>query len=255
MFIDSHTHLYLPEFSADIDTTISTCIDLNIQKLLLPNIDSSSIEPLANLSKNYPQICYPMVGLHPCSVKENYMEELSTIEPFINKINAIAIGEIGIDLFWDKGTLEIQKQAFIMQINWAKKYNLPIVIHARDSFNELFDVLDEHNDENLFGVFHCFTGNAEQASKIIDYQGFKLGIGGVVTFKNSGLDKTLSTISLEHLVIETDAPYLAPHPYRGKQNSSVHLILVAEKLASIYKCSLNEIAITTSKNTIDVFKL
>ncbi|MBG15059.1 MAG: hydrolase TatD [Crocinitomicaceae bacterium] len=254
-FIDSHTHLYLPEFSANIEKTISSCKDLNIQKLLLPNIDSLSIQPLLHLCATFPDICYPMIGLHPCSVKENYLAELTIIESYLKNHNIIAIGEIGIDLYWDKTSLEIQKEAFITQLNWAKKYSLPIVIHARDSFNELFEVLDFHNDDNLTGVFHCFTGDVHQANKIIDYGGFKLGVGGVVTFKNAGLDKTLSNISLEHLILETDAPYLAPHPYRGKQNCSTNVILIAEKLATIYQCSLENIASTTTKNTIDVFKL
>ena len=255
MFIDSHTHLYLPEFSDNIENTISSCIDLNIQKLLLPNIDSASIDSLLSLSNKFPKICYPMMGLHPCSVSENYLDELSTIEAHLSNENIIAVGEIGIDLYWDKSTLEIQKKAFIIQIGWAKKHKLPIVIHARDSFDELFDVLDVYNDDSLTGVFHCFTGNQKQAAKIINYGGFKLGIGGVVTFKNAGLDKTLSQISLEHLIIETDSPYLAPHPYRGKRNSSTNLILIAEKLASIYHCSLDKIASETTKNTINVFKL
>lgn len=255
MFIDTHTHLYLPEFKEEIPALISSCIDKKIEKLFLPNIDSSTIDDLHSLSSKFPSICYPMMGLHPCSVKENYSEELNKIEKSFQNNKYIAVGEIGIDLYWDKSTLAIQKEAFITQINWAKKWKLPIVIHARDSFNEIFEVLDKHNDDTLSGVFHCFTGNELQAEKIIAYNNFKLGIGGVVTFKNAGLDKALSNVKLEHLVLETDSPYLSPVPFRGKRNVSTNLIYIAEKLATIYNCSLKTIANQTTKNALDVFKL
>ena len=255
MFIDTHTHLYLSEFKAEIHDIINSCVDQKIEKLFLPNIDSSTIDDLLSLSSKYPTVCYPMMGLHPCSVKENFNSELTTIENSFKKNEFIAVGEIGIDLYWDNSTLEIQKQAFITQINWAKKWKLPIVIHARNSFNEIFEILDEHNDENLTGIFHCFTGNESQAKKIIDYEGFKLGIGGVVTFKNAGLDKALSSIDIEHLVLETDSPYLSPVPFRGKRNVSTNLIYIAEKLATIYNCSLDAIENQTTKNALDVFKL
>lgn len=255
MLIDTHTHLYLSDFTSDIDSIITTCRNQNIEKFFLPNIDSSTVNDLLQLAANYPAVCYPMMGLHPCSVKENYKEELSKIEAELSSNKFIAIGEIGIDLYWDKSTLEIQKEAFITQINWAKKCSLPIVIHARDSFDEIFEVLDRHNDENLSGIFHCFTGNEDQANKIIAYKGFKLGIGGVVTFKNAGLDKTLQSIALKHLVLETDAPYLSPAPFRGKKNTSENLIYIAEKLASVYSCSLEKIANQTTKNALEIFKL
>lgn len=255
MLIDTHTHLYLSDFTSDIDSIITTCRNQNIEKFFLPNIDSSTVNDLLQLAANYPAVCYPMMGLHPCSVKENYKEELSKIEAELSSNKFIAIGEIGIDLYWDKSTLEIQKEAFITQINWAKKWSLPIVIHARDSFDEIFEVLDRHNDEKLSGIFHCFTGNESQANKIIAYKGFKLGIGGVVTFKNAGLDKTLQSIALKHLVLETDAPYLSPVPFRGKKNTSENLIYIAKKLASIYSCSLEKIANQTTKNALEIFKL
>lgn len=255
MLIDTHTHLYLSDFTSDIDSIITTCRNQNIEKFFLPNIDSSTVNDLLQLAANYPAVCYPMMGLHPCSVKENYKEELSKIEAELSSNKFIAIGEIGIDLYWDKSTLEIQKEAFITQINWAKKWSLPIVIHARDSFDEIFEVLDRHNDEKLSGIFHCFTGNEDQANKIIAYKGFKLGIGGVVTFKNAGLDKTLQSIALKHLVLETDAPYLSPAPFRGKKNTSENLIYIAEKLASVYSCSLEKIANQTTKNALEIFKL
>ena len=255
MLIDTHTHLYLSDFTSDIDSIITTCRNQNIEKFFLPNIDSSTVNDLLQLAANYPAVCYPMMGLHPCSVKENYKEELSKIEAELSSNKFIAIGEIGIDLYWDKSTLEIQKEAFITQINWAKKWSLPIVIHARDSFDEIFEVLDRHNDEKLSGIFHCFTGNEDQANKIIAYKGFKLGIGGVVTFKNAGLDKTLQSIALKHLVLETDAPYLSPVPFRGKKNTSENLIYIAEKLASVYSCSLEKIANQTTKYALEIFKL
>jgi TatD DNase family protein len=255
MFIDTHTHLYLPEFKAEIHALILSCIEQKIEKLFLPNIDKSTIDDLLSLSAKYPTVCYPMMGLHPCSVKENYSDELKAIEKSFDKNKYIAVGEIGIDLYWDSSTLAIQKEAFITQINWAKKWKLPVVIHARNSFDEIFEVLDEYNDDTLSGVFHCFTGDELQAKKIIAYNNFKLGIGGVVTFKNAGLDNALSNIELKHLVLETDSPYLSPVPFRGKRNESTNLIYIAEKLATIYNCSLDKIAIETTKNALDVFKL
>ena len=253
--IDTHAHLYAEQFDEDQEAMMSRAIEKGVSHFFLPNIDSSTVNDLLQLAANYPAVCYPMMGLHPCSVKENYKEELSKIEAELSSNKFIAIGEIGIDLYWDKSTLEIQKEAFITQINWAKKWSLPIVIHARDSFDEIFEVLDRHNDEKLSGIFHCFTGNESQANKIIAYKGFKLGIGGVVTFKNAGLDKTLQSIALKHLVLETDAPYLSPVPFRGKKNTSENLIYIAKKLASIYSCSLEKIANQTTKNALEIFKL
>ena len=196
-----------------------------------------------------------MMGLHPCSVKEDFEKELNSIKTYLYNGNYIAIGEIGIDLYWDKTTLTIQKKAFEEQINWAKELHLPIVIHARDSYEEIFEVLDKIHDSSLFGVFHCFTGSLKQAKKIIDYGNFKMGIGGVVTFKNGGLDKTLQNIELKHLMLETDSPYLSPNPYRGKRNESTHLKLIAEKLAIIYNCTFEEIAEITTRNAKMLFKL
>ncbi|MEN9446271.1 MAG: hypothetical protein RL728_783, partial [Bacteroidota bacterium] len=227
-----------------------------VQKMLLPNIDQSSIEGMLTLADNYPNICYPMMGLHPCSVDENSLEILKNLEFFFTENHKfIAVGEIGIDLYWDKTFLKEQIEAFEIQINWAKKYKLPIVIHARDSFNEIFEVLDQMNDEHLTGVFHCFSGNLEQANKVLSYGGFKLGIGGVVTFKKSGLDEVLKNISIDHLILETDSPYLAPTPYRGKRNESSYIPLIAEKLSSIYGISEEEIGIITTQNALNLFKL
>jgi len=256
MLIDTHTHLYSSQFDEDRDKVIQKCLDNSIGKLLLPNIDSAYTESMMALSKKHPTICYPMMGIHPCSIQPDTFEsELKHAKDWLDKENFVAVGEIGIDLYWDKSTLEIQQFAFREQIQWAKEKRLPIVIHARDSFNEIFEIVDELNDENLTGIFHCFTGNTEQAQRIIAYEGFKMGIGGVVTFKNSGLDKVVSEIDLNHFVLETDSPYLAPTPYRGKRNESPYLTLVGEKMADIYGCSFAEIAKTTTNNALEIFNL
>ena len=255
MLIDTHTHLYLNEFDKDRNQVVSDCLNNGIKKLFLPNIDSSSVLPLLNLVKEHPNVCYPMMGLHPCSVNNEFQKELEIIKPLFNKEKIIAVGEIGIDLYWDKSTLPQQKEAFKEQIKWAKEMKLPIVIHARNSYNEIFSILDDLNDNSLTGIFHCFTGDVDQANHIIDYGGFKLGIGGVVTYKNSGLDKTLTKINLEHLVLETDSPYLSPAPYRGKRNESTYLTYIAEKLVAIYQCSLINIAEQTTQNATEIFKL
>ena len=199
----------------------------------------------------------PMMGLHPSYVKENWMEELKIIEThlFKNPSKYCAVGEIGMDLFWDKTFIEAQKIVFRTQISWAKKLKLPIAIHARDAFDEIFEILDEENDESLKGVFHCFTGSIEQATKILDYGGFKLGIGGVITYKNSGLTEVLNSVELKHLVVETDAPYLSPAPFRGKRNESSYLSYIIEKISGIYKLSDAIIAEVTSQNAIELFQL
>jgi TatD DNase family protein len=250
---DTHAHLYSEEFKEDVDAMISRCIEKNISRIFLPNIDTKSIEPMLALCKKHPENLFPMMGLHPCSVKENYLSELNIIQQELEKNTYYAIGEIGIDLYWDKTFIEEQKNAFRTQIKWAKERKLPIVIHARDSFKEIFEIVDEENDEQLTGIFHCFTGTIEDAKKIINYGGFKLGIGGVVTFKSSGLDSVLKHVDIKHLVLETDAPYLAPVPYRGKINESSYVELVALKLCDIYDLSLTEIANITTQNAIEVF--
>ena len=255
MYIDTHTHIYLKDFEEDRKEIITECLDLSVSKLFLPNIDSSTIEDVIQVCNTYPEICHPMIGLHPCSVKGNFQEELNKIYPYINSVQPIAIGEIGIDLYWDKTTLKEQIKAFEKQINWAKEFSLPIVIHARDSYREIFDVLDEMNDKNLKGIFHCFSSNLKDANHILSYGGFKLGIGGVVTFKNAGLDKTLVNISMDNLVLETDSPYLTPAPYRGKRNKSSYIPLIAKKLSEIYNVDITEIAKITTKNAEEIFNL
>ncbi len=221
--------------------------------MFLPNIDSNSIDGMLALENEFPNNCFAMMGLHPCSVKEDYKEELVIVEKHLNKRDFCAIGEIGIDLYWDKSTLAIQQDAFRTQINWAKERNLPFVIHCRDAFDEIFEIMDELNDDKMRGIFHCFTGSIEQANHIISYGGFKLGIGGVVTFKNAGLDKVVEQIDTKHLVLETDSPYLAPTPYRGKRNESSYLINIAERVSDLHQISLKEVAKITTTNSKEVF--
>jgi len=252
-FIDTHAHLYAKEFNDDRDEMIKRAIDKGVTKLLLPNIGLSSIEEMEKLVENYPGICYSMMGVHPCDVEKDWKTQLDKIKTYYQKGKHIAIGEIGIDLYWDTSLQKEQTECFQAQIQWAKEEKLPIVIHCRNSFDEIFEVLNRENDDQLYGVFHCFTGTKEQAEKIINYKGFKLGIGGVVTFKNSGLDKVLEDVDLEHLVLETDAPYLSPSPYRGKRNESAYIPLIAEKLAEIYNVEVEEIAKITTKNALEVF--
>ena len=255
ILIDTHTHLYSEEFDSDRFDVVKRALDQKVDKLLLPNIDSSSIQALLKLESDFPNHCYAMMGLHPCSVKENYEEELAVIESWLTKRKFTAIGEIGLDYHWDKTFIDQQKIAFVTQINFAKKYSLPIVIHQRESFDDLYEILQQMNDKLLKGIFHCFNGTVEQANKIIELGGFKLGIGGVVTYKNSILPEVLSHIDLQFLVLETDSPYLPPTPYRGKRNESSYITFVAEKLANIKKCSVEEIANTTTENAKKIFDL
>jgi TatD DNase family protein len=253
VYIDTHTHIYLQDFDEDRKEIISECINCSVDKLLLPNIDKSSIIDVIKICEVHKDICYPMVGLHPCYVNDSYEDDLNYLKPFIKSIKPVAIGEIGIDLYWEKSNLEIQRKAFIAQINWAKEFKLPIVIHARDSYNEIFEVLDLLNDENLKGVFHCFSSTLEDADRIIDYGGFKLGIGGVVTFKNCGLDKVVKNVDIKNIVLETDSPYLTPTPFRGTRNKSSYIPIIANKLSDIYEISSEEIGNITSKNAKEIF--
>ena len=256
MIIDTHAHLYAEEFSEDQTEVFIRAAAAGVHYFLLPNINSESIPLMEKLIKEQKNTI-PMMGLHPSYVKENWMEELKIIEThlFKNPSKYCAVGEIGMDLFWDKTFIEAQKIVFRTQISWAKKLKLPIAIHARDAFDEIFEILDEENDESLKGVFHCFTGNLEQAAKILDYGGFKLGIGGVITYKNSGLTEVLNSVELKHLVVETDAPYLSPAPFRGKRNESSYLSYIIEKISGIYNLSDAIIAEVTSQNAIELFQL
>ncbi len=256
MIIDTHAHLYAEEFSEDHTEVFTRAAAAGVHYFLLPNINSDSIPLMEKLMKEQKNTI-PMMGLHPSYVKENWMEELKIIEShlFKNPSKYCAVGEIGMDLFWDKTFIEAQKIVFRTQISWAKELKLPIAIHARDAFDEIFEILDEENDETLKGVFHCFTGKLEQANKILDYGGFKLGIGGVITYKNSGLTEVLNSIELKHLVVETDAPYLSPTPFRGKRNESAYLSYIIEKISGIYNLSDAIIAEVTSQNAIELFQL
>ena len=255
-FIDTHTHLFLKQFEKDIDNVIGQAISSGINKMLLPNISSETTTAMMELCEKYPKNCFPMMGLHPCEVKKESMQkQLSHVQQMLEKEKFFAVGEIGLDLYWDKTTLDIQKAAFAFQIQLAKQHKLPIVIHVRESFNEAIEIVEELNDETLSGVFHCFTGSEEDANKIIDLENFYLGIGGVLTFKNARLDKTIEQINLEHLILETDSPYLAPTPFRGKRNESKYILNIAEKLAEIKNLSLEEVATISTQNANNLFKI
>ncbi|MBP4141353.1 TatD family hydrolase [Flavobacterium sp. P4023] len=249
---DTHTHLYSEEFDQDRDEMMQRALSAGVSRFFIPAIDSTCTESMYELEKNYPENVFLMMGLHPTYVKENYLKELLHVESELEKRKFYAIGEIGIDLFWDKTHLEEQKIAFRSQIRLAKKYKLPIVIHCREAFDEIFQILEDEKSEELFGIFHCFTGTHEQALKAISYN-MKLGIGGVVTFKNGKIDQFLDQIDIKHIVLETDSPYLAPIPYRGKRNESSYITAVVEKLAQIYSLSANEIALQTTENSKAVF--
>jgi TatD DNase family protein len=250
---DTHTHLYSKEFDEDRTDLIESAIKNGITRFFLPNIDSESIPVLFKVEQQFPKNCFAMMGLHPCSVNASYQQELAVMEHWLSKRKFVAIGEIGIDLYWDKTFLQQQQDAFRKQIELAKKYKLPYVIHARDSFNEVMEIVSEFKNDNIKAIFHCFSGTIEQAEQVISSGNFKLGIGGVVTFKNSGMDKVVEAIDLKHLVLETDAPYLAPAPHRGKRNKPVYLSLVAQKIAEIKNISIKEVAEITTQNSIEVF--
>lgn len=253
--VDSHCHLYLEQFNEDRDEVIHRAMEAGVEAFFLPNIDSETIDSMNALAQKYPSNCFPMMGLHPTSVKENFKEELAIVKRELSTGKYCAVGEIGIDLYWDKAHQQEQVRAFEQQIAWAKEMKLPIVIHARDSFNEIFEVVDRMNDEHLTGVFHCFTGNLDQAKKIMGYGGFKMGIGGVLTFKNGGLDKFIAEIPIEYLILETDAPYLAPSPYRGKRNESAYLKEILTKLSGLYDLKEDEVASITSSNALELFNM
>ena len=252
MITDTHTHLYASQFDKDQTAMMQRAKDAGVSRFFVPAIDSSYTESMMKLEKAFPTEVFLMMGLHPTSVKENYIEELAHVKEWIDKKNFFALGEIGIDLYWDKSFLTQQQEAFRTQINWAKEKNLPIVIHCRDAFDEIFEILELEKGESLRGIFHCFTGTKEQALKAISYN-MKLGIGGVATFKNGRIDKFLNEINIAHIVLETDAPYLAPTPYRGKRNESAYITNVVDKLVDIYGLSFKEVAEITTQNSKDIF--
>jgi len=252
--INTHSHVYTEKFNADRKEVIERAVQTGVTKILLPDIDIENRTDVFALANKYPEVCFPMAGIHPTSVKENYKEELTALEECLKNNKVCALGEMGIDLYWDKTFLQEQIIVFKRQVELANQYNLPLVIHVRDAFDEVFSVLQEIGQKNYKGVFHCFTGNVEQANTAIAF-GFKLGVGGVLTYKKSGLDKVFAEVSLEHLVLETDDPWLSPSPHRGKRNEPSYLIHIAEKLAEVKECSLEEIAEITTQNAINLFNL
>ncbi len=253
-FIDTHTHLYLDNYDVDRDEVVTDAINSGVQTMLLPAIDSTTFKSMGQLSVKYPNNCFPMIGLHPTSVKDDCEKEMAFVEAELKEGKYIAVGEIGIDLYWDKTYVDEQRDVFKRQLKLAKNYNLPVVIHTRESFDEIYPILKEESTEELRGVFHCFTGTNAEAKKIINL-GFMMGIGGILTFKNSGLDKVVQNIPMEHLLLETDSPFLTPMPYRGKRNQSAYLTHIASKLAEIKELNIEEIAEITTENAEKLFKL
>lgn len=252
MFVDSHSHIYSSDFSLDRDEVITRALESGVERIVLPNIDSSSIKPLLDLTDTLPGLFFPLLGLHPTSVKEDFRKELLILEYWLGKRKFYGIGEIGIDLFWDKSFLEEQIEAFTTQITWAKNRKLPIVIHVRDSFKEVMEQLRKVYSPGLYGVFHSFTGNLEEAEQIIEL-GFKIGINGIITFKNSDLSDTIQKIDPRHLLIETDSPWLAPVPHRGKRNECSYVVSVAAKIAEIHNVTIEKIAAITTRNAKELF--
>jgi len=250
--IDTHAHLYLPEFDEDREDMIARAMAVGVNRFYLPNVDSRTIDAMLQLEAAYPSHCFAMMGLHPCSVKDNWEEELDIVKAWLERRRFVAIGEIGIDLYWDTTHVAAQQQAFLRQVEWSLEYDLPIVIHSRESTDMLIDILRDLREPRLKGIFHCFGGTVAQAEAIIEL-GFLLGIGGVLTFKKSGLDAVLAQIDLQHLVLETDSPYLAPAPHRGKRNESAYLRLVADKLAEVKQVPLEEITSITTGNANKLF--
>lgn len=252
IFTDTHTHLYSSQFQDDRNEMMQRSLEAGVTRLFVPSIDSSYTQKMYDLESQFSENVYLMMGLHPCYVKENYLEELAHVETELAKRKFYAVGEIGMDLFWDKSFLKEQQHAFQHQIQLAKKYQLGINIHCRDAFEETFEVLENEKATDLFGIFHCFTGDLEQAERAISL-GMKLGIGGVATFKNGKIDQFLNEIDLQHIVLETDSPYLAPLPHRGKRNESSYITLVAQKLSEIYNLPIEEIAKITTENSKAIF--
>lgn len=255
ILVDTHTHLFSPSFDEDRSDIVAKAIHAGVEIMLLPNIDVESIEPMYQLAEQFPENCFPMMGLHPGSVNENWESDLEIIRKNLFERKNVAVGEIGMDLYWDRTFKDQQAEVLRLQLTWAKELRLPVAIHAREAFDEIFEVVDEMNDESLTGVFHCFTGTLDQAKKIEEYGGFKLGIGGVLTYKKSGLDEVIKEIPMDMLILETDSPYLPPTPHRGKRNESSYLLHIAEKLADVKAMTLKEVAEITTANAKNLFKL
>lgn len=252
IFVDSHTHLFDTQFDQDRTAMMQRAIASGVEKMYLPNIDTETVAPMLAMKRQWPENCFPMLGLHPCSVKENFQEELTALYAWFEKEEFVAVGEIGLDFYWDKTFEKQQQEAFETQIGWALSKNLPIVIHTRNSLKEGIETIRKMQNGNLKGVFHCFSGSPEEAEQIID-MGFYIGIGGVATFKNGGLDPVLQSVGLEHILLETDAPYLAPVPYRGKRNESANIPLIAQKISDVKAIRIEDVATTTTQNTYKLF--
>jgi TatD DNase family protein len=251
-FIDTHAHIYAKEFKDDINEVLENCRLAKIDKIYMPNIDHSSIDSMMELEERHPDLCVSMMGLHPCSVKKNFQKELYLVEEWVNNRRFAAIGETGIDLYWDKNFKEQQEEALKVQIGIAKKHKLPLILHCRESFKETITLIEKYSDVNLTGIFHCFTGDLDDANRVLE-AGFLLGIGGVVTYKNGGLDKVIPHINLENIVLETDSPYLAPVPYRGKRNEPAYLVEIASKIADLKNVEIEEVMRKTTFNAQKLF--
>lgn len=254
MLIDTHSHIYSKEFNGEYSETVKRALDKGVEKIIFPNIDSSSIRLMLDLVEEFPDVCYPLIGVHPTSINEEYEEELELVNYWLGKRKFYGIGEIGIDLYWDKTFVDEQVFAFRHQLRLAKQHDLPIVIHSRESFDLVYAILKEEYTPEMKGIFHAFTGTLEQAQSILDL-GFKIGVGGIVTFKNSGLDKVLADLDISNLVLETDSPYLAPTPMRGKRNETSYITYVAEKLAEIYGIPVSLVSEITSNNARELFQI
>jgi TatD DNase family protein len=252
-FIDTHAHLYAQEFSVDISQVIARSRDAHVRKIYMPNIDLDTIPRMLALESQYPDLCAAMIGIHPCHIGQDFQKKLAHVEGWLAKRPFVAIGEIGIDLHKDRTYQAQQEEAFTVQLKWAQQYQLPVIIHCREGLESIFRILENHQNGGLKGIFHCFSGNLQEAERIIAL-GFYLGIGGIITFKNAGLDRVVKAIDLDHLVLETDAPYLAPTPHRGQRNEPAHLLHIAEKIASLKAIDLETVAKVTTANAIDVFK-
>lgn len=253
-YIDSHAHIYSEQFKSDRDEAIRKATEAGVTQILMPNIDHTSVEVMLRTESDHPGTCRAMMGLHPCSVQKHFEKELYEVEHWLGKRKFIAIGETGIDLYWDKTFLAQQQEALRIQLTWAKQYQIPIVLHTREAFNETYELVAQAQDGTLQGVFHCFSGTAEEAEKATKL-GFYLGIGGVATFKNGGLDKVLPGVALNKILLETDCPYLAPIPYRGKRNEPAYLPLIAKRIAEIKEVSVEELVLNCTANTKKLFNL
>jgi len=250
--IDTHAHLYDEQFEHDLDAVITRASDSGVGRMLLPNIDAQTVQPMLEVCRQYPARCFPMLGLHPTSVHEDFEQQLEIIASYLDHTKIVAIGEIGVDLYWDRQFLDQQLEAFRIQIGWAKKYKLPLSIHCRKSYNEIISVLKKEQDGTLTGVFHCFPGNVRQAEEVVKL-GFMLGVGGVVTYKNAEMATVVQNVDIEHILTETDAPYLPPVPFRGKRNESAYIYHIVQKIAELKSMSHTEVADVTDANAERVF--